>query len=282
MNNEEPLFNQFEEDPLFDYELENEMLLIKLQAEFGGAPEFVDADVNGELDAHIKYDFLKSIYSFEEHFSGQLPMISLFEHLGQPYMIDEKYLTDEGVSSQLQRVERIMEERQFIVDTIYPIPDRTRYRFILEELLQVEVESSFPAGFFRHFIYEEFHPNHQRDIEEQVVQFFREFSEQAIPSSCFYLSDEIVVGDVLFTRDEVVNRLMLFSGLFASLEITKLEVTAIEISNEKARVQFVISYNGLVSENEVVKVDQSGQLGMIYREQLIWQIDALDIPGVVF
>ena len=136
MNNEEPLFNQFEDDPLLDYELENEMLLMKLRAEFGGAPQFFGDDEDGELDAPLKYDFLKSIYSFEEHFRGEQTMISLFEHLGQPYLVDEKYLTDEGVSCQLQRVRRIMNERQFIIDTIYQTPDRIVYRFILEELLQ--------------------------------------------------------------------------------------------------------------------------------------------------
>jgi hypothetical protein len=282
MNNEEPLFNQFEDDPLLDYDLENEMLLMKLRAEFGGAPEFFGIEEDGALDAPMKYNFLKSIYSFEEHFAGEQTMISLFEHLGQPYLIDESYLTDEGVSCQLLRVQRLMKERQFIIDTIYQTPDRILYRFILEELLQEKVEETLPPAFFRHFIYEEFHPNHQRDIEEQVIQFFQHLTEQSIPSSCFYLSDEIVVGDILFTREEAINRLMLFVGLFASLEVTKLEFTSTEICEDRAKIQFRIGYNGLVSENETIKVDQTGHLGLIYKDQLIWQIDSLDIPGVVF
>ena len=282
MNNEEPLFNQFEDDPLLDYELENEMLLMKLRAEFGGAPEFFEDDEEGALAAPLKYNFLKSIYSFEEHFRAEQTMISLFEHLGQPYLIDEKYLTDEGVSCQLQRIRRIMQERQFIIDTIYPTPDRIVYRFILEELLQEKVAATLPPGFFRHFIYEEFHPNHQRDIEEQIIQFFQHLSEQSIPPSCFYLSDEIVVGDILFTKEEAISRLMLFGGLFASLEVTKLEFTSTVINESSAKIQFRICYNGLVSENEIINVDQAGHLGLIYKDELIWQIDALDIPGVVF
>ena len=75
---------------------------------------------------------------------------------------------------------------------------------------------------------------------------------------------------------------MLFAGLFASLEITKLEFSSTEISEERARVQFRLCYNGLVSNNEMIKVDQAGQLGLIFKDQLIWQIDSLDIPGVVF
>jgi hypothetical protein len=279
---EEPQFNQFEEDPFLDYELENEMLLMKLQAEFGGRPEFFAEEDSEELTAPLKYEFLKSIYSFEQNFHLEQLNISLFEHLGEPYLVDQKYLTDDGIRCQLQRIRSLMKEKQFMLDTIYDTDDRVVYQFVLEELLQEKVEETLPPGFFRHFIYEEFHPNHHRDIEEQIIQFFQHISEQAIPSSCFYLCDEIVVGDILFTREEAINRLMLFAGLFASLEVTKLEFTSIAINDESAAVTFRICYNGLVSDNETIKVDQSGHLGLIFKDQLIWQIDSLDIPGVVF
>lgn len=282
MSNEEPLFSQFEEDPLLDYELENEMLLMKLQAEFGGSPQFITDEESGDLEAPIKYEFLKSIYAFEQNFRIERMNVSLFEYLGEPYLLEDKYLTDEGVSFQLQRIQHIMMEKQVLLDTIYPTDDRVVYRFILEELLQEKVDEELIPGFFRHFIYEEFYPNHRRDIEEQVIQFFQHFSEQDIPSPCYYLCDEIVAGDIIITRDEAISRLMLFAGLFASLEVTKLEFTSIQINNDHALVQFDISYSGQVSSNEMIKVDQSGRLGLIFKDQLIWQIDSLDIPGVVF
>jgi len=282
MSNEEHLFEQFEEDPLFDYELENAMLLMKLRAEFGGSPEFIGVDDEEEFDASMKYEFLKSIYQFEQNFHLPKLDITLFEHLGQPYLVDDKYLTDEGIACQLQRIRRIMKEKQLMLDTIYTTDDRVVYRFILEELLQEKLEESLPPGFYRHYIYEEFHPNHRRDIEEQTIQFFQQLAEQTIPSPCLYLNDEVVVGDVLFSRDEAINRLLLFAGLFASLEITKLDFTSIEIHSEQALVCYNVSYRGVVSSSESVDVDHSGRIGFIYKDQLIWQIDSLDIPGVAF
>ena len=282
MSYEEPLFSQFEEDPSLDYDLENEMLLMKLKAEFGGSPEFFGDEGSGELDAPIKYEFLKSIYAFEQNFRLERMSISLFEYLGEPYLVDDKYLTDEGVSCQLQRVQRIMMEKQVILDTIYPTDDRVVYQFILEELLEEKVDEELIPGFFRHFIYEEFYPNHRRDIEEQIIQFFQHLSEQEFPSPCYYLCEEIVAGDIIITREDAINRLMQFAGLFASLEITKLEFTSIQINNEQAIVQFDICYSGQISPIEMIKVDQSGRLGLIIKDQLIWQIDSFDIPGVVF
>src|SRR5918993_5150337 len=134
MNNEDPLFSQFEDDPLLDYELENEMLLMKLRAEFGSHPEFYGEDDDDELEGPVKYEFLKSIYAFEQNFQVQQMNISLFELLGEPYLIDQKYLTDEGVSCQLERLRRMLKEKQFLVDTIYTTADRGVYNFILEEL----------------------------------------------------------------------------------------------------------------------------------------------------
>lgn len=282
MSNEEPLFSQFEEDPLFDYELENDLLLMKLRAEFGGNPEFVGDDEESELDAPLKYELLKSIYSFEQNLHAPHVSISLFEHLGEPYLVDEKYLTDEGISSQLQRIRRIMKEKQLVLDTVYATDDRTLYRFIVEELLQERTEQNLLPGFYRHFIYEEFHPNHKRDIEEQTLQFFQQLADQTLSGSVFYLSEEIVVGDILLTREEAVNRLMLFAGLFASLEIKNLEISSIEIKPEHAVVDYRICYNGVVSSDEVVEVDQLGRIGYVYRDHLVWQIDSLDIPGVAF
>lgn len=281
MNSEEPLFSSFEEDPAMDYELENEMLLLKLRAEFGGETAVFQPD-DVEIPASLKYGFLQSVYRFEQNFSEHAMETSVFEVLELPYLLDEKYLTDEGIRSQLQRIRRLLQEKQLMLDTIYPTDDRVLYRFILEELLQEKVEGNLPPGFFRHFIYEEFHPNHRRDIEELAIQFFQHFTEQNFPSSNFYLSDEIVCGDILLSREEAVSRLALFAGLFASLQIAELKILQVELNELNASVSFRLRYHGVVSADESVEVDQEGKLGFIYRDGLLWQIDAFDIPGVVF
>ena len=49
---------------------------------------------------------------------------------------------------------------------------RTIYQFITEELFDYETDDMQFPGLTQNFTYEEFHPNHQLDIQRRTMDFF--------------------------------------------------------------------------------------------------------------
>lgn len=282
MNNEEPLFDPFEEDPFVDYELENDLLLMKLRAEFGGEPHFFPAsEEDEELPAEVRYEILQNIYSLEQAFHDtSREMLTLDELLEHPYRVAEQYLTDEGVEMEFKRFTNLLRQHQFELETLYPTEIRILYRFITGELLSQRVPSRFAKGMFFHFVYEEFHPNHRKDIEKQSIDLIRKILNSTLSATFDLLNDEVVCGDEVMLQEEAVQRLLAFTVLFEQLEILDLQIIDIELQDELARVQFYLRYRGKVPAAGETELQGSGTLGFI-RKYDIWLTDAIDIPGVV-
>jgi len=54
------------------------------------------------------------------------------------------------------------------------------YRFITEELFKEELDDIKIEGMTHHYIYEEFHPNHEHDIKNRCKEFLDEFLNKNI------------------------------------------------------------------------------------------------------
>jgi len=136
---------QFHEDPSQNLRMENEILKLKMQAEYG-AQVFMEPEVSPELEA----EFLQQIYAFEEAWKDA-KMISISELLGNPAFIPERELDDRRVAEELARAQVLLEKNNIHLDVPPDKSPRTVYRFITEILMKEEVDDLRIDGLVRHF-----------------------------------------------------------------------------------------------------------------------------------
>ena len=163
-----------DEEQRFDLPVENELLMMKLQAEFGaecttGTNEIPPAVVN---------EFLKSVYEFEQKFREPKKRMSVYEKIGRPPFQHADTLNHKQTGRQLKRLMQALHAHQLELDILGEYEDRVIYKFITEEFFAHEMEEMELPGYIHHFCYEEFHPNHRMDIRNRSVEFITQWFGQ--------------------------------------------------------------------------------------------------------
>lgn len=167
---------KFSDDPQENMKTENEILKLKMQAQFGS--DFMMGG-DGELPPEIENAFLQSVMNFEENFAkGEDSTLS--KHLGFPSLKHEDELSDEEVEKSVEDFNKLLEEKGVEVGYIYgPYPTREVHRFMRENLLESdEPFSMFMPGMTMHLTYEEYCPNHEKDIEKNTKEFMQHWEEK--------------------------------------------------------------------------------------------------------
>ena len=218
--------NQFEEplsdDPQENLRIENDILRIKLHASYG-AGMIVETD--DELTPEIENEILRNVIAFEEAMEHDT-VDTIFNKLGQPGFALEETLTDEEISSELDRAFLLMSDHSIQLDVLGNYEDRVIYKFIVEELFTQEVLSGIAMpGFNYHFIYEEFHPNHTYDIENRVKEFLTDWFEQKFDEYSFELSDPLIVADGrTMKKEELLKKIKMIFDSYPAFDEEKYSI----------------------------------------------------------
>src|ERR1700746_1639329 len=77
---------------------ENELIRLKLKAEFGG-----DSHSTGNLDPELENQFLKQVMAFEHSYANS-KQVRIFDLLGQPDFKKADELNDKRVAAELEKV----------------------------------------------------------------------------------------------------------------------------------------------------------------------------------
>ena len=122
---------KFSDDPIENLRIENELLRLKLDAQYG---ENFKMETDGSLPPEVEHMFLNQVLNFEEQMKNQVE-IRLQDKLDikdQPLSAE---LSDEEVTERLQHIESVMKANNLFLDRIHgPYPDREIYDFITLEL----------------------------------------------------------------------------------------------------------------------------------------------------
>jgi len=257
--------------------LENEILMMKLNAEFGARIFLPENRVAPEVENH----FLRSVYEFEKNYATDHNRTTVFEKTGKPEFPPESTLGDEALSLQLDKLLKLMYEHKIVLDTLAEYPDRVLYRFITEEFLPMEVDSPSDTDCYLHFCYEDFYPNHEQDLK-QATRYFAGFvidDISIVPQSGFYTRVRTSSG-LLIGYKEAISVVRASCGEFVHLSLRKLEVLCVAILEESAFVEFEVAYTGHLPDGENMLIEGVGQLEFIYSDD-IWWVCALRFPGIV-
>lgn len=188
-NNDETADLPLSDDPEENLRIENELMKLKLQAELG-AKSFSASDINPE----IENAFLKNVMAFEQNWAGAKP-VKVYELLGKPDFKRSEDLTDDELETALDELSDLLSEKNIDVYFDDEVDNRSRYRFITEELFEEESTFMPMPGMTTCFDYEEFHPNHKKDIERRAEEFINEWLGRTLNEKSWELASEFILPD---------------------------------------------------------------------------------------
>ncbi|MES2645875.1 MAG: hypothetical protein V4717_03285 [Bacteroidota bacterium] len=170
--------------------LENDILKLKMQAEFGAQFDEIAKDVSPELEQQ----FLKQVYDFEKAWEKQ-EITTVSKLLGNPNFIPINAIAAADLDSEYQKVLDLYEEKGMSVDFTNEYPTSVKYRFATEELPLHETMLVNMPGMMLGFIYEEFHPNHASDMEEKVKTFLEGWFDRDIEKCTGIVSKQFILDN---------------------------------------------------------------------------------------
>jgi hypothetical protein len=215
---EEPLH----EDPEKSLRIENEILQMKLRAEFGGY-----CSGTGNLPPELENEFLKTVLEFERRYKD-VKCIPVAQLIGNPPLKKAEDLSDQAIVIELERVNTLLRSKQIVVSFLRGRDARFQYRFITEELMQFETENIVLPGMTRYFVYEEFHPDHEMTIRDRTMNILASWFERCPSMIEIYLSNQFIQPDgKIFGRSEQIKRMEEWMSAYTRFEdcgytITKL------------------------------------------------------------
>lgn len=203
MENDLPEEEKFSDHPEENLRLENEFLKMRMMVESGA---IFGSESDNIIPPEIGNQFLKNVMEFERANAYAKPQ-KIFDLLGRPAFEYEKNLDDKKFQDEFIRLNKLLDYHNINVDFLTSKTDRDKYHFITRELFEHETHFIPIKGMSTNFIYEEFHPDHKKDIEEITGDFLNDFFDRRLSVDTTYIDDEIILPDGIgISKAQLINR----------------------------------------------------------------------------
>lgn len=244
--------------PSFDLPLENELLILKLKAEFGA--ECTPGDEN--LPPHVVNEFLKSVYEFEHKFREQRTAVRVFDKIGKPFFRKADSIPETHIADELKRIMQLLKRHQLELDVLGDYPDRQIYRFITEEFIYHEMDDLDMKGYIHHFCYEDFHPNYELEIRQRSVEFLTQWFSRQLGEYSWQLADPFIHPDSReFAKEHVLKRIKNLFDAYVLFKECNYIINNIhfewndEKQGGKGFVNGIVKYDAQTEEGEVIQYE---------------------------
>jgi hypothetical protein len=249
---------------------ENELLKLKLQAEFGMN------SLETNLNSQTENQWLNNIYSFEQQFAER-KQCKLYDFINCPSYIKTDVLSDEQITVELKKVLEVLQLHNIFLDTICDYDDNVIYQFITEELFEEEIDDIRIDGMMHHFIYEEFHPNHDYDLRKNATQFI----ELLLPKKWdSYLNNILLASAIIYNNTEHSQKSLASIIEAFQTEHPKIELLSWQVSSVNFNLEInsasVIGFVSYISNNTAFEGTVSLDFIMSYD---FWSISKVIVPG---
>ncbi len=215
-------FGPLHEDPLKNLRLENELLELKIRAEFGGY-----SGSNARLPPEVENAFLKKVIEFEQKFRAAR-LVKVSDLIGNPVFKKAWELTDMAVIAELKRLRQLLSQKNIDVVFIRERDARFQYKFITEELLKMETEDVHMPGMSKCFMYEEFHPDHEITIRDRTKMILSAWFQRNPSMLSTYLANQFIQPDgIVFPRELQKKRMQDWMNSYVRLEDCGFSITKI-------------------------------------------------------
>lgn len=263
-------------DKLNKIRIENEIKKMKLSLEHGAI--FSSSDEN-KLPPELESQWLNHIQQYEDAFA-ESKLILVYDFIGNPTYKSVNEIPENEINIELNKIVNLLSKKGIVIDTICDVDDSELYRFITEELINEKMEDIKIEGMVHHYIYEEFHPNHEHDIKTLSKEFIDEILNINLKLNPNYISitDEINTKAGLIKKEEAVKKIEEFREAFSSFKLHHFNVISIKITEATADVCFDINYTGYMeNSNEEIVFSGIGNFKLKH-EYSYWWISKINIP----
>ena len=272
---------QNHKDPLTssndDLRAENNLLKVKLELEHGMLVE------NGStLTPDVENQWLKSVYAFEQQYKDA-KKTKVYDRIGRPAIKKPDELTTAGISEELQRLRVLMENNGIELDCICEYDDAVIYKFLTEELFEREMDDISVPGMVYHFIYEEFHPNHDYDLRRHANDFVKAiFTRQWNDEfDGMFFARKVSFSGRAYERRGMSAIVTAFQDVHRPLVVDTFDINkvALDSANKSAEVTAHLSASGKTKRGETVRYEGACCFHSVW-ENDYWYIDSFLIPGI--
>lgn len=185
-----------------------------------------------------------------EDFDRQLeeaPRVTVRGRIGNPKIRRADEIPDSEMEEELNRLIELLYANNIVIDFIHDIGDREAYIFIIEELLDETMDDIRIPDMYSHFIYEEFHPNDEDDIELWTGEFLDTFFKEGIEGFFIPIGDKELYdadGNPI-SQEELKKQIDEFHVLYPLIAEYKYGINSLNIVGDYATVEVETSWVGL-------------------------------------
>ena len=216
---------------------ENELLKLKMMAEFGG--DFAGSE---HLPPEIEHVFLKQINRFHQ-LHEKAGMIKIYDFIGAPLYNHVHDLSDKQIKKELKKLLALLRKKGIVVETLSGVLDKEMYRFVTEEIFKQEIQDVRMPNWTIHMLYEEFHPSDEFDIKNQCGTALAFVFDKGFVSADFVFMDEMKSDLGLgIEKEELIEKIDTFKLGFNQMTFVGAEFKSIDIDQDNNIAQvFVIA-----------------------------------------
>ncbi len=269
----------FDENPLNpqeDLKASNELMKLKLELEH----KMIISDTAG-LSPEIENQWLNNIYEFEKQYK-EGGRAKVYELLGKPPFIKYDILNEDQMQEELLRLQDLMEEKGITLDCCCEYEAKVIYRFITEELFEHETDNISMEGMAHHFLYEEFHPNHDYDLRRLTSCFFgnilsKKWDEEYDP---YKLTKIVFFQGKEHTRVGISSMVLAFQEAHTHLAVEEIRIgnMTVDIANNWAAVEAQIDYSACTPHGKPGSVRGKCTINFAHENEY-WSIRSFVLPG---
>jgi len=225
---------------------------------------------NNELPPEIESFFLDNIKLYEKGIRCA-KRITVYELIKSPSYRKIIELSDLEIEVELNSIRALLLEHQIVLDTLREVPKEELYRFITEELFSEEINDVVIPDMVTHFIYEEFHPNHDFDLRQLLFDFLSSYLDQSSDFYKYSLSGEAAQQD---WHIHFRNAFSTFA--FDDFTIADLKY---DLEIKEAHVHFACEIMAMPEgSHEHVYFKGKGKLHFVY-ENDFWGVNVVELPA---
>ncbi len=273
------LTNMNQDEPVQrDYELENELMQMKMQASFGGQVYFPE---DYPIPPDLKFELLQTVYDFEEAYRNCVDdLVPVYERIGNPYFVSAAHLTSEGIDHELRRLRRIMFDNHVIFEHEFDYDRRILYKFLTEELFNIKMENLELKGFYKHFLYEHFYPNLREDLKKQTHVFLNNLFAKKNDVAFSEFNHEIFTGGDWISCEEACEKIDEYISQYDRTLLEQVGEMDVQLLTGRAEIRFDISFKAIRDIQEPIQIQGAARLGFSNVIHDLWLIDSISLPGL--
>jgi hypothetical protein len=254
----------------------NEQKRKNLEEKYGARFSFSESDAPPEIIG----EWLDTVEEFERQFQG-VGKTTVRSYAGNPRFTPPSSLPPRQIPGELRRLIDHLGANAIAVHFDRTVPPAEAYRFIVEELFDMEIDDVRIAGMTHSFVYEDFHPD-----EEACATMFAGHFLYALfgrdTQGCMQRSDREELYSPSgrpVTREEMRRSIDTFVAgiaVFTGSDVTERGCT---VERGYASVRFAISWTGLEA-GTLRSLSASGVATVrMKRSGIAWNVIRVECPG---